>query len=307
MLICYRGKKLKKEEKSLQKAELIFKNSLFSFSLFLLILLSLMFLTLLIFSIPALRKFGLSLFFNATWDPVSGEFGALPFIVGTILTSTIALFLSIPFSFSVSIFLTEYFPAGWFSNLLTSALELLAGIPSIIYGMWGLFILAPIIRELQIKLGVPPYGVGIFTASIVLTIMIIPYAASISREVISLVPNDLKEAAYSLGATKYEVIKKVIFPYSSSGIMAGLLLSFGRALGETMAVTMVIGNSYFLPKNIFSPAHTIASVIANEFTEATDPIYVSSLIALGMILFIITFVFSFIGRLIVKRFSINEG
>ncbi len=295
-----------KENLVLKEDSFIFKRVLFSFNVLLLVLLGAIFITLFVFSIPAIKKFGLSFLFNTTWDPVIGEFGALPFIVGTVLTSFIALFLSIPFSFSVSIFLTEYFPSGWLSNLLTSALELLAGIPSIIYGMWGLFILAPVIRELQIKLGLPPYGVGIFTASIVLTLMIIPYSSSISREVISLVPNDLKEAAYSLGATKYEVIKKVIFPYSSSGIFAGLLLSLGRALGETMAVTMVIGNSYFLPKNIFSPAHTIASIIANEFTEATDPVYTSALIELGMILFVITFIFSLIGRIIVKKFTVGE-
>ncbi len=297
---------ISKESSFMKEDSFVFKRILFSSSALLLGLLVAIFVTLFVFSIPAIRKFGFSFLANTTWDPVIGEFGALPFIVGTVLTSFIALLLSMPFSFAVCIFLTEYFPAGWLSNLLTSALELLAGIPSIIYGMWGLFILAPIIRELQIKLGVPPYGVGIFTASIVLTLMIIPYTASISREVISLVPNDLKEAAYSLGATKYEVIKKVILPYSSSGIFAGLLLSLGRALGETMAVTMVIGNSYFLPKDIFSPAHTIASIIANELAEATDPIYISALIELGMILFVITFVFSFIGRIIVKKFMVNE-
>ncbi|MGC8764597.1 MAG: phosphate ABC transporter permease subunit PstC [Brevinematia bacterium] len=284
-----------------------FEKVLSIFGYFILFLISMIFISLLLFSIPSIKKFGLAFFTKTTWDPVSGEFGALPFIIGTILTSILALLLSIPFSFSVSIFLTEYFPSGWLSNLLSSSLELLAGIPSIIYGMWGLFILSPLVRTLQTKIGTTPYGVGIFTASIILTLMIIPYAASTSKEVIGMVPNELKEAAYSLGATKYEVIKKVIVPYSSSGIIAGFLLSLGRALGETMAVTMVIGNSYFLPKNIFSPAHTIASIIANEFTEATDTIYVSSLIELGLILFLITFLFSFIGRIIVKRVSIKGG
>jgi len=263
------------------------------------------FLTLFLSSIPSISKFGFKFFTGEVWDPVVGKFGALPFIVGTLLTSVTSLLLSIPFSLSVSIFLAEYFPQGFISNIFSSALELLAGIPSIIYGMWGLFSLAPVIRKFQTILNLPPYGVGIFTASVVLAIMIIPYSASIAREVISMVPQDLKEAAYSLGATKYEVIKKVVLPFSSSGIIAGFLLSFGRALGETMAVTMVIGNSYFMPKDIFSPAHTISSVIANEFAEATDPLYVSSLIFLGLVLFIITFIFSFIGRWIIKKLSVG--
>jgi phosphate transport system permease protein len=263
------------------------------------------FLTLFLSSIPSISKFGFKFFTGDVWDPVAGKFGALPFIVGTLLTSVTSLLLSIPFSISVSIFLAEYFPQGFISNIFSSALELLAGIPSIIYGMWGLFSLAPVIRKFQTIFNLPPYGVGIFTASVVLAIMIIPYSASIAREVISMVPQDLKEAAYSLGATKYEVIKKVVLPFSSSGIIAGFLLSFGRALGETMAVTMVIGNSYFMPKDIFSPAHTISSVIANEFAEATDPVYVSSLIFLGLVLFIITFIFSFIGRWIIKKLSVG--
>jgi len=263
------------------------------------------FLTLFLSSIPSISKFGFKFFTSEVWDPVAGKFGALPFIVGTLLTSVTSLLLSIPFSISVSIFLAEYFPQGFISNIFSSALELLAGIPSVIYGMWGLFSLAPVIRKFQTIFNLPPYGVGIFTASVVLAIMIIPYSASIAREVISMVPQDLKEAAYSLGATKYEVIKKVVLPFSSSGIIAGFLLSFGRALGETMAVTMVIGNSYFMPKDIFSPAHTISSVIANEFAEATDPVYVSSLIFLGLVLFIITFIFSFIGRWIIKKLSVG--
>ena len=185
-------------------------------------------------------------------------------------------------------------------------MELLAGIPSIIYGMWGLFVLVPVIRYFELKLGIPPLGVGILTAAMLLAIMIIPYAASIAREVISLVPNELKEAAYSLGATRFEVVKKVILPYSSSGIIAGILLSFGRALGETMAVTMVIGNSYFMPTNIFGPGHTISSLIANEFTEATDRLYVSSLIEMGLILFVMTIIFGILGRFLIHKMSIKD-
>jgi phosphate transport system permease protein len=184
-------------------------------------------------------------------------------------------------------------------------IELLAGVPSVIYGFCGLFLLAPFIRALEMTLGAAPYGVGIFTASLVLSIMIIPYSASIGREVISLVPSDLKEAALSLGGTRFEVIRKVILPYAAPGIVAGILLSLGRALGETMAVTMVIGNSNFIPKSIFSPANTLASVIANEFTEATGNLYLSSLIELGLVLFIVTTIINFIGKLIIRRMGVG--
>ena len=180
-------------------------------------------------------------------------FGALPFLVGTLLTSFIALIISIPFSLSIAIFLGEYATKGTVSSLLKSAVELLAGIPSIVYGFWGIFVLVPLIRNVELKLGVAPYGVGILTASVVLAIMIIPYSASIAAEVIQLVPADLKEAAYSLGATRFEVVRRIIVTYARSGIFAGILLALGRALGETMAVTMVIGNSHFLPTSHFQP------------------------------------------------------
>jgi len=265
-----------------------------------------MFISLLVASFPSIIKFGVSFFTGSTWDPVSGQFGALPFIIGTLLTSITALLISIPFALSIALFLGEYFNSGPISNFLSSSMELLAGIPSIIYGIWGLFVLAPVIRSFQLAIGVPPLGVGIFTASIILAIMIIPYSASIAREVIGMVPEELKEAAYSLGATRFEVTKKVIFPYSGSGIFAGILLSFGRALGETMAVTMVIGNSYDIPNSLFSPAHTISSLIANEFTEATDSVYVSSLIEMGLILFVITIIFGILGRFTIQKLSIKD-
>ncbi len=257
-------------------------------------------------SVPSIREFGIHFFTGSTWDPVSGEFGVLPFIVGTLLTSLLALLISIPFSFAIALFLGEYFNSGFLATILNSAMELLAGIPSIIYGMWGFFVLAPLIRSLETALGVVPYGVGVFTASLVLALMIIPYTASLAREVIGLVPHELKEAAYSLGATRYETVKKVILPYSSSGVLAGVLLSFGRALGETMAVTMLIGNSYFIPKGIFDTGNTIASVIANEFTEATGEIYLSSLIQMGLVLFLITVCFGVLGRFIINKMSLEE-
>ena len=183
--------------------------------------------------------------------------------------------------------------------------ELIAGIPSVIFGFFGIFVLVPVVRTLEIKLGVEPYGVGIFTSSLILSFMIIPFSASIGREVISMVPSDIKEAAYSLGATKYEVIKNVIIPYAKSGIFAGILLALGRALGETMAVTMVIGNSNFLPKNIFAPSNTMASVIANEFTEATGNLYLSSLIEIGVLLFIVTTIINIVGKIIIRKMSVE--
>jgi len=273
---------------------------------FLVLLLIMIFITLLYESRLSIKAFGIKYLFDQTWDPVMDKFGALPFLVGTIITSFLALIISLPFSLSLSIFLGEYYKEGLVSSFLKSAIELLAGIPSIIYGFWVFFILSPIIKILEIKYGFPPYGVGILTASIVLAIMIIPYSASIAREVMQLVPAELKEAGLSLGATRFEVIKKVIFPYAKSGIIAGILLSLGRALCETMAVTMVIGNSNFLPTNIFSPANTMASTIANEFTEASGDLYLSSLVELGLILFLVTMVINIIGKYTIKKMSFEE-
>ena len=179
----------------------------------------------------------------------------------------------------------------------------MGGIPSVIYGFWGLFFLVPIMRSFEEKMGLPPLGIGIFTTSLLLFVMIIPYSASIGREVITLVPQNLKEGALALGATKYEIIKSVIIPYARSGIFAGILLALGRALGETMAVTMVIGNRNALPTSLFGPANTMASVIANEFTEAVGDVYLSSLIQIGLLLFIVTTIISIIGKQIIKRFG----
>jgi phosphate transport system permease protein len=286
-------------------AETIFHGLLAGAAVFMVLLVAAIFLTLLINSLPSIKEFGFRFFYGKTWDPVSGEFGALPFLVGTLITSFLSLAISLPFSLSLSIFLGEYSTKGTVASLLQSAIELLAGIPSVVYGFWGLFILVPIVRFIEIKLGVPAIGVGIFTSALVLSIMIIPYAASLGREVIRLVPDELKEAAYSLGATRFEVIKKVILPYVISGITAGNLLALGRAIGETMAVTMVIGNSNVIPKSIFAPANTMASVIANEFTEATDTIYLSSLVEIGLLLFIVTMVINIVGKRIIKKMSVQ--
>jgi phosphate transport system permease protein len=265
-------------------------------------------LTLIVESIPSIKALGLKFLWGTTWDPVNDIYGAWPFLIGTLVTSFLALLISIPFSFAVAVFLGEYYPDGWLSNFLKNAVELIAAVPSVIYGFWGLFVLVPLVRVLEAKIGAPTYGIGIFSAALVLSIMIIPYAASLSREIIRMVPSHLKEGAYALGATRFEVIRSVILPYTKSGLLAGVLLSLGRALGETMAVTMVIGNSSVIPKGlyaIFQPGNTMASVIANEFTEAASTVYLSALIELGLVLFLVTVVINMLGKRIISRFT-NE-
>jgi len=286
-------------------SERIFGRVLYILAFCILALLVGIFLTLLTGSGASLKTLGAEFLYGKTWDPVSGELGSLPFLVGTLATSFLALAVAIPFSLAISIFLGEYFREGPVSSFLKSAIDLLAGIPSVIYGFWGLFVLVPLVRSLQMKIGVPPYGVGIFTSSLVLAVMIIPYSAALGREVIQLVPSDLKEGALSMGATRFEVVRRVVLPYARSGIFAGVLLALGRALGETMAVTMVIGNSNFIPTSIFSPANTMASVIANEFAEATDPVYVASLVEIGLVLFVVTAVVNVVGRVIIKKMTVE--
>lgn len=285
------------------RMENFFKTSLVLIAVSILILVVSFLFTLVIQSMPSIKAFGFSRLFGKTWDPVANVYGTYPFLLGTLLTSFLALLISIPFSFSIAVFLGEYFPKGWFSEFMKNSIELIAAVPSVIYGFWGLFVLVPLVRSLELKLGVTPYGIGIFTSALILAIMIIPYAASLGREMIRMVPSSLKEAAYSLGATRFEVIRAVILPYSKSGLFAGVLLSLGRALGETMAVTMVIGNTSLIPKNIFDPGNTMASVIANEFTEAASSLYLSSLIELGLLLFLVTVVINMIGKSIIKRFT----
>jgi len=257
-------------------------------------------------SMPAIKQIGLAFLVRSVWDPVTGEFGSLPFLVGTLLTSLIALLIAVVFSLAVSIFLGEYYRRGPTSSFIKGIVELLAGIPSVIYGFWGLAFFVPAVRFVEMRIHVAPYGVGILTASLILSIMIIPYAASLGREVISLVPADLKEAALSLGATRFEVIKKVVLPYARSGILAGVLLSLGRALGETMAVTMVIGNSNMLPKSIFAPANTMASIIANEFTEATGKVYLASLVEIALVLFVVTAIINIVGKVIIIKMAVER-
>jgi phosphate transport system permease protein len=287
------------------RAENFFKRSLIVVALIVLVLVIGIMLTLVLESIPSMRSLGLKYIWGKTWDPVNDVYGAYPFLLGTLLTSFIALIISIPFSFAIAIYLGEYQPQGWLSNFLKNTIDLIAAVPSVIYGFWGLIVLVPLVRDMEMKFGILPYGIGIFTSSLILAIMIIPYAASLGREMIRMVPSTLKEGAYSLGATRYEVIRSVVLPYTKSGLFAGILLSLGRALGETMAVTMVIGNTSMIPTSIFSPGNTMASVIANEFTEADHTLYLSALIELGLMLFVVTVVINIIGKRIIKKFT-NE-
>ena len=295
-------KRIKRSHRQI-RAENVFRKTIIIVALLTVVLVLGIMLTLVMQSVLSIKTTGLSYLWGKTWDPVQDIFGAYPFLLGTLLTSFLALFISIPFSFAVAIFLGEYYPKGWLPNLLKNTVELIAAVPSVIYGFWGLAVLVPIVRVLETKLDVAPIGLGIFTSSLILAIMIIPYAASLGQSMIKMVPANLKEAAYSLGATRWEVIRSVILPYTKSGLFAGVLLSLGRALGETMAVTMVIGNTSLIPKSIFAPGNTMASVIANEFTEADHPVYLSALIELGLVLFLVTVVINMIGKRLTKKFT----
>ena len=251
----------------------------------------------------AFEHFGFFKFLTSSeWDYTQGEeqYGALPFITGTLMTTLLALIFCIPFSLPVALFVGEYFKGSRVASVLSTITDLLAGIPSIIYGLWGFYTLRPIIMALDIS----PQGSGILTASLVLAIMIVPYAASLSTEFITMVPNDLKEGAYSLGATRAEVVRKIIFPVAGSGIFSSYVLAIGRALGETMTVTMLIGNTNNIPDSITSTGNSMASIIANQFGEADD-LRLSSLIAIGLILFLITAIINMIGKIMIKRARIS--
>ncbi|TSJ40235.1 phosphate ABC transporter permease subunit PstC [Mucilaginibacter corticis] len=287
------------------KWETMFKLLLKVMSVLLVLIIVGVLITLIIESWPSITSQGIKYIWGKVWDPVQNIYGAYPFLVGTLLTSFTALIISIPFSYAIAIYLGEYNPKGWLSDLLKNTIELIAAVPSIIYGFWGLFVLVPLVRTLEMKLDILPYGVGVFTASIVLAVMIIPYGASLGITLIRMVPSPLKEGAYALGATRWEVIRNVIMPYTRSGLFAGVLLSLGRALGETMAVTMLIGNTTAVAdtfKNVFfGPGNTMASVIANEFAEADHTLYLSALIELGLVLFVVTVIINMIGKRIITR------
>jgi len=270
---------------------------------------------------PALRTFGFGFLFEESWNPVTEKFGAIAPIYGTIVTSIVAMLIAMPVGLFIALFLTELCPM-WLRRPIGIAIELLAGIPSIIYGIWGLFVFAPFLQQyvqpflitvfgpipfLSTLFAGPPYGIGILTAGLILAIMVLPFITSISRDVFEAVPPVLKEAAYGLGCTTWEVARYVVLPFTRVGVIGGVMLGLGRALGETMAVTFVIGNAHRISGSILAPGTTISATIANEFTEAVGDLYTSSLIALGLILFLITFVVLAIARLMLMRLNARIG
>jgi phosphate transport system permease protein len=270
---------------------------------------------------PALHAFGFSFLYTSAWNPVTNKFGALAAIYGTLVTSTIAMVVGIPVAFGVAVFVTEISPI-WLKRPLSTMIELLAAIPSIIYGIWGLFVFAPFVQE-HIQPAIidtfgrlpgigglfagPPLGIGVLTAGFILAIMVLPFISSIMRDVFETVPPMLKESAYGLGATRSEVVWRIVLPFTRIGVVGGVMLGLGRALGETMAVTFVIGNAHRISLSILQPGTTISASLANEFTEAVGDLYVSSLIALGFILFVITFIVLAIAKLLLLRLQKQAG
>jgi phosphate transport system permease protein len=277
--------------------------------------------SLLIGALPAFHKFGFGFLTSREWNPVTEKFGALVDIYGTLVTSAIAMLLGIPVSFGIALFITELCPKS-LKQPLSIAIELLAAIPSIIYGMWGLFVLAPLLSDhvepwLTDHLGGfpgvgrlfqgPPLGIGMLTAGLILAIMVIPFISSVMRDVFETVPAVVKESTYALGSTTWEVVWHVVLPSTRVGVAGGIMLGLGRALGETMAVTFVIGNAHELNTSLFMPGNTISSNLANEFTEAIGTLYTSSLIAIGFLLFVITFIVLFLSKLLLRRLARSEG
>ncbi|MDG4896752.1 phosphate ABC transporter permease subunit PstC [Mesorhizobium sp. WSM4976] len=269
----------------------------------------------------ALSKFGISFLTTGSWNPVTENFGALAPIYGTIVTSAIAIIIAVPIGIGIAVFLTELCPRP-LRRPIGIAVELLAGIPSIIYGIWGLFVFAPFLQTtiqpfiiwlfkgipgLNSLFAGPPYGIGLLTSSLILAIMVLPFITSITKDVFDTVPAVLKESAYGIGCTTWEVTRRVTIPYTRVGIMGGVMLGLGRALGETMAVTFVIGNAHRISASLFAPGTTISATIANEFTEADGAIYTSSLVALGLILFIITFIILALARYMLLRIDSRTG
>jgi phosphate transport system permease protein len=274
----------------------------------------------------AFSTFGIGFLWSKEWDPVGQQFGALVPIYGTIVTAVIAMAIAVPVSFGIAMFLTDAFPETlapkWLRGPVGAAIELLAGIPSIIYGMWGLFVLVPVLSMhvypwidahmgqwplVGVLFAGPPLGLGMLTAGLVLAIMVIPFIASVMREVFLTVPGRLKESAYALGSTRWEVVWDVVLPYTRSAVIGGVFLGLGRALGETMAVTFVLGNAHELAASLLMPGNSIAATIANEFAEADSEMYRSALIALGFVLFLVTFVVLSLARLMLRRLARREG
>jgi phosphate transport system permease protein len=305
----------------LRLGDIIFRQLTRGAAITVLLLLSGVIISLIDGSIPAIKTFGFGFLVSQRWNPVTDNFGALPAIYGTIVTSFIAMLIAVPVGLMIAFFLTELCPK-WLRRPIGIAIELLAGIPSIIYGIWGLFIFAPflqatlqpfLINTLGNVPGIgslfagPPYGIGMLTSGLILAIMVLPFVTSITRDVFEAVPAVLKEAAYGLGCTTWEVVRNVVLPYTRVGVIGGVMLALGRALGETMAVTFVIGNAHRISASVLAPGTTISATIANEFTEAVGDLYTSALIALGLILFVITFIILALARYMLMRIERRIG
>ena len=301
--------------------DLLFRLSTQFFAFMVLLVLAGIVVSLMLGAWPAIKAFGIPFLFSDAWDPVKEQFGALVPIYGTLVTSAIALLIGIPVSFGIALFLTELSP-NWLKRPLGTAIELLAAIPSIIYGMWGLFVFAPVFSErvqpwLNSSVGTwpiigklfqgPPLGIGMLSAGIILAIMVIPFITAVMRDVFEIVPSVLKESAYGIGCTTWEVVWNIVLPYTKIGVVGAIMLGLGRALGETMAVTFVIGNAHKLSISLFEPGNSIASALANEFTEAVGDLYGPALIELGLILFIITFIVLALAKMLLLQLTRNEG
>jgi phosphate transport system permease protein len=264
-------------------------------------------------SAESIQKFGFNFWRTEVWDPVAGDFGALPFIWGTLYSSILALLIAAPIALGIAVFISELCPAV-LRQPLVFLTELLAAIPSIVYGLWGIFVLVPAVRAIETSMPAalrqlpffsgPPFGVGMLAAALILAVMVVPFASSVSREVLKSVPAAQREGAYALGATRFEAIRAALF-YARTGVIGAVMLGFGRALGETMAVTMVIGNNPRVSLSLFAPQYTMAAVIANEFTEAADPLYLAALVEIGLVLFIITLVVNSFSRLLIWSMARN--
>ncbi len=302
-------------------ADVLFENLTRFFALLVFSLLAAILISLVVGSQLTLDRYGIRFLWNGAWDPVKEDFGALVPVYGTLMTSLIAMLIGVPVSFGIALFLTELSPA-WLKRPLGTAIELLAAIPSIIYGMWGLFVFAPLFQShlqpilvntfaglpgLGALFKGPPLGIGMLTAGLILSIMVIPFVTAVMRDVFELVPPLLKESAYGLGATTWEVVWRVVLPYTKVGVVGGVMLGLGRALGETMAVTFVIGNAHHLAASLMAPGNSIASALANEFTEAVGDVYFSALIELGLILFLITTIVLALSKLLLMRLARQEG
>jgi len=305
----------------LRLGDAVFRNLTRAAAIGVLLLLSGVIVSLIQGSIPAIKAFGFGFLISQRWNPVTENFGALPAIYGTIVTSFIAMLIAVPVGLMIAFFLTELCPQ-WLRRPIGTAIELLAGIPSIIYGIWGLFIFAPFLQAtlqpflidtlgnaplLGSLFAGPPYGIGMLTSGLILAIMVLPFVTAITRDVFEAVPGVLKEAAYGLGCTRWEVVRNVVLPYTRVGVLGGIMLGLGRALGETMAVTFVIGNAHRISASVLAPGTTISATIANEFNEAVGDLYTSALIELGLILFVITFIVLAIARYMLMRIERRIG